>query len=702
MTDKGPNSRAGTRVTALLFLVVVAANAVSLPFIGTGPWWSSARFWFGRAAILLAAGAGARYIRQRDHRRRARSLERAVVDRTRVLERERARELARSRILEMLLSSRPIGEVLDAVIRLVCSQHADSLGAILRRCGDCGEIAAAPDLPGEWRAALGEPYAVPFEAWREPLKATRPDRHPAWKIFTGGLNGRTPAAIHTWPIGNPEAPLGVLLLFFCREPSWQHPHIAEEACRMARLALEHSRLSEDLRFQIQHDNLTKLPNRVLYEEHLNLSLRDARTRGRKLAVLYIDLDNFKRINDTFSHRVGDLLLGEVANRITSVLRRGDTASRIGGDEFSVVLNDVEGEAAAARIALILEAIRRPFLIEGYRVETTASAGIAIFPEDGKDPQQLERAADAAMYHAKDLGRDRAEAFATRGATLDRARMEEELRRGLRHGWFVVHYQAKVGADRKAVGFEALVRMNHPEHGLVPPMSFIPIAESSGLIVPLGAWVLDEVCRQMADWMAHGQGRIPVAVNVSPAQICRPDFAQSVKECLARHGVSPWNLELELTEGLLIDPTELVQRQLNELRDLGVQLSLDDFGTGYSSLAYLHRLQIDSIKLDRSFVQSIDTDELALRLVQAMVGVAQGLGLIAVAEGVETEAQRTALLGAGCRVMQGFLFARPKPACELEDLLRMNEWDHALPHGPNSRDLLVLSSPMLHAAEPVAT
>jgi EAL domain-containing protein (putative c-di-GMP-specific phosphodiesterase class I) len=302
-----------------------------------------------------------------------------------------------------------------------------------------------------------------------------------------------------------------------------------------------------------------------------------------------------------------------------------------------------------------------------------------------------------MYHAKDLGRDRAEAFATRNDKLDRVRMEEEIRLGLQHGWFVVYYQAKVGADRKVVGFEALVRMKHPEHGLIPPMNFVSIAEASGLIVPLGSWVLDEVCRQMADWEKRGLGQVPVAVNVSPAQICRPDFARSVEETLQRHGVSAWNVELELTEGLLINPTETVQRQIRELRALGVRLSIDDFGTGYSSLSYLHRLQIDSIKLDRSFVQSIDTDDLSRRLVQAMMGVAQGLGLSAVAEGVETEAQRTTLLGAGCRVMQGYLFARPKPASELEELLRTSVWDHSLP-GPGSAGLLELSASISHAAD----
>jgi EAL domain-containing protein (putative c-di-GMP-specific phosphodiesterase class I) len=274
-----------------------------------------------------------------------------------------------------------------------------------------------------------------------------------------------------------------------------------------------------------------------------------------------------------------------------------------------------------------------------------------------------------MYCAKNLGGNRVLSFSARNRTLDSVRMNRELHFALRDRMFTVHYQPKVAADGHFGGLEALLRLNHPEHGSIPPNEFIPVAEASGFIVPLGAWVLDEVCRQMADWHARGLGQISVAVNVSAVQISRPDFAEAVQNCLVRHGISPWSIELELTERLLIGGGPEPQRQMQQLRALGIRFSIDDFGTGYSSLSCLHRLNVDAIKLDRSFVQSIDTNPAARRLVQSMIDVAESLGLSVIAEGVETEAQRTALIAAGCSMMQGFLFARPQPAAALENYLR---------------------------------
>ncbi len=554
---------------------------------------------------------------------------------------------------------------------LVHSQIPGAGCAILSRRSSVHRVSATPDFPADWLAALAIPYAVPFEVWQSECLHREVMASPAWKVFAAQLQGPGPATVYSFPIGGPDTAVGALLLCYPEgtEPRKKDPGLAAAGIRLARLALEHNRLYHNLHFQAHHDSLTGLPNRALFEERLDSSLGEAATLGRKLAVLFIDLDGFKQINDTFSHRFGDRFLCEIAGRMKKAMRPGDTIARIGGDEFTVLADGIASAGEAEAIAeRILHAIRQPVLIHGREVAASASIGIAAYPEDGDNAEQLLRHADAAMYSAKDCGRSGVQPFASRNGDLDRVRMNEELRLGLENGYFVVYYQPKVGVDGALAGLEALVRMNHPKYGQIPPASFISVAEANGLIVPLGAWVLEEVCRQSADWRTRGLGEIPVAVNVSPVQISRADFSVAVWDCLTRHGVSPSSIELELTESLLLGGAHEAKEQMRALRSLGVRLSIDDFGTGYSSLSYLHRLHVDAIKLDKSFVQTIDTDELACRLVRAMIGVAQGLGLTVIAEGVETQEQRATLIAAGCLFMQGYLFAHPLPAAEIEAVL----------------------------------
>jgi diguanylate cyclase (GGDEF)-like protein len=637
---------------------------------GAGQWWSSRWFWTGLAALIGATVTFA--WREQRHLARESVLERAVNERTADLDREKRREQERNQILEMLISNEPLGTVLDTILQSARSQCTNASCAILMRRAESCQIAAALDVPPEWLAALRSPHSVPFEVWRQPLRKESIRDDPAWNRFNSRVNGESPEAVVCQPIRTADAQSAAIILFYrtAKPPGVADERAIETAERMTRLAIEQSRLYDRLHFRAHHDSLTGLPNRLLFEDRLERSLTEANIVARRVALIFVDLDLFKRVNDTFSHRIGDLFLCEVADRMRKAIRPHDLVARIGGDEFTIILCDLRDPSEASEIATgVLESLRQPVLIDGHVIESSASIGIAIFPDDATDSEKLQRAADAAMYCAKDSGRCRLETFSTRNEILDRVRMDEELRLALREGYFEVHYQPKVGANRKPSGFEALVRMNHPVLGQIPPSSFIPVAESNGLIVPLGAWVLDEVCRQIACWESSGLDPVSVAVNVSPVQICRAGFPELVAECLDRHGVRASRLDIELTESLMVKAGGTALEQLCALRAMGVRLSIDDFGTGYSSLSYLHKLPVDAIKLDKSFVQSIDTDPLAHRLVHAMIGVAEGLGLKVVAEGVETEEQRQALLDAGCPLMQGFLFSRPHPAGELGEFLQ---------------------------------
>jgi diguanylate cyclase (GGDEF)-like protein len=659
------------------------------PIVITGPWWSAP--WFGASSIgLLAALALIAWrLRDRTQVQNARDLKAAVRLRTAELERARGYESSRNRILETLVSDQSLIPVLDGIARLVCEQIPGSDCVILLRQGTRWRVAAAPSVSKSWvENVLDVPGGIPSAALHLASEFVLPEKAPAPGEEPDGvapsfdsaslacrlLVGPAPCVIRSVPIGLPESPQGAVLLFcpnvFGPEP-WQP--ILENSARMARIAVEHHRFYDDLQFQARHDSLTGLPNRTLFNERLETAVRESDNLGQRLAVLYVDLDGFKEINDRISHRAGDAVLKEVARRMQAVLRERDTAARIGGDEFNILVPDIDGAAEATEVAnRLIESISNPLTIEGHPLTVTASIGVSLFPADGTDAAELQRHADAAMYRAKSLGNNRVQSFMPETSGSDapvEVGTEEELRHALREGWFVLDYQPRFTAEGRVAGFEALLRLNHPVHGLIQPIHFIPVAEDSGLIVPIGAWVLDEVTRQMAAWRAGGLGPVTVAVNVSGRQLVHSDFATCVEECLALHGVPPDWLELELTENAISGGGEAAGLQVQALRGLGVVISIDDFGTGYSSLKYLHRVHVDAIKLGRSFVTNIDKDPASRRLVEALIGIAKGFGLGVIGEGVETDAQKRALIDAGCAVMQGFLFARPRPAAEAERLLR---------------------------------
>ena len=414
-----------------------------------------------------------------------------------------------------------------------------------------------------------------------------------------------------------------------------------------------------------HDALTGLINRFSLQSQLEQALHMAHREQRALAVIFLDLDRFKIINDTLGHAVGDDLLKEVSNRLRDSVRGSDIVARLGGDEFVVVLTEVEDATAAARLAdKILHTLAQNYRIGKNELHSTASIGLAFYPDDGEDVETLMKNADTAMYHAKSVGRNNVQFFTTEmnQAAMKRLMLEQDLRVAVEAKQFELHYQPQLNSrDGRAVGVEALVRWRHPHNGLIFPAEFIPMAEETGLILQLGEWVLDEACRQLRAWRDHGVKDVTIAVNLSAHQLHSPVLLEQVAQALEKNGLTGSDLELEVTESVAMhDPAASISK-LKALRDLGVRLSIDDFGTGYSSLSYLKLLPIHTLKLDQSFVRDIETDSNDVAICTATIALAHNLGLAVIAEGVETEAQRLLLTSHHCDFMQGYLFSRPLPA-----------------------------------------
>jgi diguanylate cyclase (GGDEF)-like protein/PAS domain S-box-containing protein len=441
--------------------------------------------------------------------------------------------------------------------------------------------------------------------------------------------------------------------------------LLDSKAKLASIALEHRQLTNRLSHQAQHDPLTGLPNRALLDDRLRQAIALARRQANMVAVLYVDLDRFKFINDTLGHHVGDLLLQQAAKRLEGALRESDTLARPGGDEFVAVLFGIETVRDAEIVGeRIVETMRDPFQIRGHELFASASVGLSLFPEDGEDAATLQKHADVAMYEAKNRGRNRFQRFAREmnSASSERLEIENQLHRALERGELQLYYQPQFQLPaRQLGGVEALLRWNHPKWGLVLPNRFVPVAEESGLIIPISLWVLQEACRQHQLWRRAGYPPVKIAVNISATQFMRSNLAEKVAEVLAAHQMEPCYLEVELTEGVLMRDAQDSARQIAELRALGVRISIDDFGTGYSSLSYLQRLPIDDLKIDRCFVQGIDRAAATQPLVQAIVGLAHGLNLTATAEGVETENELAVLGALGCDQVQGFLLGKPVPA-----------------------------------------
>jgi diguanylate cyclase (GGDEF)-like protein/PAS domain S-box-containing protein len=427
---------------------------------------------------------------------------------------------------------------------------------------------------------------------------------------------------------------------------------------------------ERIRFLAQHDVLTELPNRSLCVERLGSALQQARRTLQKVAVIFIDLDRFKDINDSLGHHIGDGLLRSVAQRLLEAVRVGDTVSRLGGDEFVVVLNGVEGEAEVAHIVeqRLIPLVRQPHRVDGAELHVSCSVGMAMAPDDADDIDTLMRHADTAMYQAKAGGRNTSRFFTEEMTrrSQERLSIEGALRRAIELGQLSLHYQPRVhAASGELAGVEGLLRWHCPELGSPGPAAFIPIAENSGQIVAIGAWVIEEACAQMANWRAQGLPPVNVSINLSALQLRDAHLLDMLSGSLQRHAIPAGQLELELTESMLMDRADSTLQRMQAIRRLGVSLAIDDFGTGYSSLNYLNRFPIDKLKIDRSFVHDMLEDPTDRAITMAIIGLGHTLGLKVVAEGVETAAEAALLRGAHCDELQGFHFARPMSAVDLQ-------------------------------------
>lgn len=475
------------------------------------------------------------------------------------------------------------------------------------------------------------------------------------------------AACWSTPIrGKHGKVLGTFAFYFRtpREPSALHHRLVEVSTQLCALLLEREQTREHLHQLSYYDSLTGLPNRAMLQAKGERALHDAQRTGTPLTLVYIDVDRFKQVNDSHGHTVGDSLLREVARRLQALARETDIVGRLASDEFVLVLPQCGAEQAGAVIERIVAALALPFAVQGVTLHPAASLGVAVYPDDGSDIETLLRHADMAMVQAKQQARGSFRFFSAEmnRAAQERVALEAALREALQEGGLALHYQPQVNgaAAHQMLGVEALLRWHHPVLGHVPPLRFVALAEECGLIRELGTWVLGRACRQMADWRTQGVAVPRVAVNLSASHFQDACLPELVERTLKFYGLKPEQLTLEMTESVMLHDDPAVMATLRNIHAMGVRLSMDDFGTGYSSLSYLHRLPIDELKLDKSFVRDLEHSEPARALTSSVLRLGEGLHVDVVAEGVETAPQQAFLAERGCAVLQGYLFAKPMP------------------------------------------
>jgi diguanylate cyclase (GGDEF)-like protein/PAS domain S-box-containing protein len=593
----------------------------------------------------------------------------------------------RSRILEQVAQNQPLPEILARIVSMIEAQIPGTRGSLMLLEDGRLRTGAAPRLPESFSQSLeGLPIGPATGSCGtacytgETVITEDIATDPLWDDYRQLALPHGLRACWSMPIPSNEAGvLGSFAIYHDRpcRPSAHDLDFMSMTTRLAAVAIEHRLLTDQLSHQAHHDALTGLPNRVLFLDRLGQALAQAERKQQQVAVLYMDLDRFKHINDTLGHSSGDALLRQAASRLEACIRKSDTLARLGGDEFIVVATELNDAQDARRVATkLIEALRIPFQVEEHELFVSVSLGISIYPNDGLNGETLMANADAAMYRAKDKGRDNFQWFALEMNTLAKERMglESQLRHALELGQLSLHYQPQCGANGEIQGFEALMRWQHPILGMVSPARFIPLAEESGLIIPMGEWALREACAQIAAWRKNGHSFLRMSVNVSPVQFKRTDWVDTVRRALRDTRLAPEALELEITESLLLQSVSETSANLFELRELGVGVAIDDFGTGYSSLSYLHKLPVTTLKIDQSFVHEIGVEsrqgQEEAPIIRTIIALAHNFGMSVVAEGVETEVQRELLLRLGCESLQGYLLHRPLTVQQTEVLLKI--------------------------------
>jgi diguanylate cyclase (GGDEF)-like protein/PAS domain S-box-containing protein len=590
-----------------------------------------------------------------------------------------------AQILELIAMNAPLEDVLDRLMRLVESQLTGIFGSVLLLDKDGSHLrhGAAPSLVKDYTNAIDGIAIGPKVGScgtavyrREPVIVADIMQDPLWEDYRALVSAFGYRSCWSTPILSHQGTvLGVFAMYSMtvREPAEAETGLIDFTTRIAGIAIERKLAEDQIHFMANHDVLTGLPNRALLEDRLSQAILYAQRYDRWVTVVFIDLDNFKLVNDTLGHNAGDELLKTVAGRMVECVRATDTVVRLGGDEFVIVLFDqpTNVDLISETLEMIRAAIAAPVHIGEHHLRTTASIGIANYPKDGMSPEALLANADAAMYRAKELGRDNFQ-FYTPEFNLrahEKFVLQEQLRNAVARSEFVLLYQPQVDLrSGRVFAVEALIRWNHPTLGVVAPMTFIPAAEETGLIVPIGDWVLHEACRQNKAWQGAGLPPMTVCVNVSARQFKEKNLVGRVVNALRESGLEAKYLELELTESLIMQDIDLAVATMNELQHLGVQISIDDFGTGYSSLSALKRFPVARLKIDKSFINDVAEDENDQAVASAVISLGQKLNMRVIAEGVETDDQIAFLLKNNCDEMQGYHFSKPVSAGDIEKLL----------------------------------